>query len=374
MPPEEFNQLSEAEREKVQEKIGKLQRDLEKFLYRVPRWQRQSQRKIRELDREFTRVTVDGVMEEMRRDWQDHEEVLEYFDAVRDDVVDNVKDFLGDEAGQQQALAGIVQQGESEQSLRRYRVNVLVDNGQAEGAPVITEDHPRYQNLFGTIEHTSRMGALFTDFTLIKGGALHRANGGYLVVEARKLLTQPLAWDGLKRALFSGQLRVEPPDRELLPMVSTVSLEPEAMTLDVKVVLIGSRRIYQLLNQLDPEFGQLFKVAADFEQSMPRNDGNQERYARMVAGLVRREKLLPLDREATARVIEQGAREAEDAERLSIHKEGSPTCCASPTSGQGNAGRRSSGARMSRNLWMCATIVPAGCPKGSARRSGGGRC
>ncbi|WP_404364317.1 Lon protease family protein [Marinobacter sp.] len=319
MPREEFNELPEKERDKVQERISELESDLEKILYQVPHWQRQSQRKIRELDREFTRITVDNLMEDLRKAWEDHGKVLDYFDAVRADVIDNVKDFVENEDSKKQHMPpGLMQQ--EERPLDRYRVNVLVDNSKAEGAPIVFEDHPRYQNLFGSIEHTSRMGTLFTDFTLIKGGALHRANGGYLVVEARHLLTQPLAWEGLKRALFSESLKVEPPGRELL-MISTVSLEPEAIDLDVKVVLLGSRRIYQLLNRLDPEFGQLFKVAADFEDTMPRDEDSQELYARTIATIARKKGLMPLDRGATARVIEQGAREAEDAERLSIHTE-----------------------------------------------------
>lgn len=318
MPSEEFNKLPEKDRDRIQKKIEQLQSEVEKVLHQVPRMQREAQRSIRKLDREFSRATVENLLEDLRKRWKDHREVLKYFDAVREDVVDNAKDFLSDDQENQPMLPGLPQQQTSSRS--RYRVNVLVDNSDTEGAPIVFEDHPRYQNLFGSIEHTARMGNLMTDFTLIKSGALHRANGGYLVIEARKLLTQPFAWDGLKRALFSRRLRVEPPDREL-PMVSTVSLEPEALDLDVKVLLIGSRKLYLLLNQYDPEFGQLFKVAADFEDTMPRDSDNQELYARMIATLARREEIMPLDREATARVIEEGAREAEDAERLSVHRQ-----------------------------------------------------
>ena len=234
-------------------------------------------------------------------------------------MLEHVRDFLDDDGQQSMALFGPGQQNHG--SLRRFRVNVLVDNSATEGAPIVFENHPNHQNLFGRIEHMSHMGNLFTDFTLIKPGALHRANGGYLVIEVRKVLTQPFAWEGLKRALFSGQLRVESLDQELA-VVSTVSLEPEAVPLDVKVILVGSRLLYYLLNEYDPEFGQLFKVAADFEDSMPRDGDSQQLYARMVATLARREELLPLDRDATARVIEQGARDAEDAERLSVHMQG----------------------------------------------------
>ncbi|MDT8410490.1 MAG: AAA family ATPase, partial [Wenzhouxiangellaceae bacterium] len=150
---------------------------------------------------------------------------------------------------------------------------------------------------------------------------LHRANGGYLVVEVRKLLTQPFAWESLKRTLFSSELRVESLGQEL-SLISTVSLEPEPLDLNIKVILVGSRFLYYLLNAYDPEFGQLFKVAADFEDDMPRDEENQGLYARMIASQGRRANLMPLDREATARVIEHGARVAQDAERLSVHLQG----------------------------------------------------
>ncbi|MDT8449460.1 MAG: AAA family ATPase [Wenzhouxiangellaceae bacterium] len=318
IPPEEFNKLPEEERERVREKIEKLQNELEKIIQQIPRWQREARRKIRRLDRDITRVAVDNLMEDMRKSWRDQPDVLRYLDAVRDDVIENAGDFADsdDNDGSAMALLGL---GDHERgSLTRYRVNLLVDNSATEGAPIVFENHPSHQNLFGRIEHMSQMGNLFTNFTLIKPGALHRANGGYLVIEARKVLVQPFAWESLKRTLFAGELRVESLGQEL-SLISTVSLEPEALGLDVKVILIGSRLLYFLLNEYDPEFGQLFKVAADFDDSMPRDDDAHRLYARMIATLGRREHLLPLDRAATARVIEHGARQAEDAERVSVH-------------------------------------------------------
>jgi len=317
MPAEEFNKLPEAEREAFREKIEKLEEDLEKIIHQVPRWQRKGKRKIRELDRDVGRVAVENLTEDMHRSWRDQPEVLEYLDAVVEDVIDNVDDFLKEEGGEQaMAMPGLGQDNHG--SFRRYRVNVLVENSDTGGAPVVFENHPSHQNLFGRIEHMSHMGNLFTDFTLIKGGALHRANGGYLVLEVRKLLAQPFAWESLKRTLFSSQLKVESLGQEL-SLIDTVSLEPEALELNIKVILVGSRLLYYLLNRYDPEFGQLFKVAADFEDDMPRTEDSQNLYARMIATQGRQAELLPLDREATARVIEQAARAAEDAERLSVH-------------------------------------------------------
>lgn len=320
MPSDQFNELPEDQREAFRKKVEKLEEDLEKIIHQVPRWQREGKRKIRALDRDVSRVAVENIIEDMQRSWNDQPAVLEYLDAVVEDVIDNVDDFL-DEDGEGQQNAMLVAGQQKQKSFRRYRVNVLVENGDTDGAPVVFVNHPSHQNLFGRIEHKSQMGNLFTDFTLIKGGALHRANGGYLVVEARKLLTQPFAWEGLKRTLFSGELKVESLGQEL-SLIDTVSLEPEALELDIKVILVGSRLLYYLLNRYEPEFGQLFKVAADFEDDMPRTEDSQNLYARMIATQSRRAELLPLDREATARVIEQAARAAEDAERLSVQLQG----------------------------------------------------
>jgi len=202
----------------------------------------------------------------------------------------------------------------------RFRVNLLVAREAADDAPVVYEEHPTFQNLMGRVEHVSQLGALVTNFLLIKPGALHQANGGYLLLDAFKLLTQPFSWEGLKRALSTREIRIESLG-QMYSLVSTVSLEPEPIPLDAKVILFGNRMLYYLLAQYDPEFGELFKVAADFEDEVERSADNDLLYARMVGTLVRREKLRPFDRGAVARVIEHSARRAEDAEKLSTHVE-----------------------------------------------------
>jgi lon-related putative ATP-dependent protease len=198
-------------------------------------------------------------------------------------------------------------------------VNVLVTRSEA-GAPVVYEDHPTHANLVGRIEHVSELGNLVTDFTLIQPGALHRANGGYLIVEARKLLLQPMAWDELKRSLRSQLVRVDSLARAL-SLVTTASLEPEAIPLDVKIVLVGERQLYYALSALDPEFSELFKVEADFEEQIDRTAEGEELYARLLANFARREDLRPLDRGAVARAVEHASRRAGDSEKLHVHAE-----------------------------------------------------
>jgi lon-related putative ATP-dependent protease len=319
--PDEFRQLPEEEQKRIETVIASLEERLEKILRQVPQWRRQGLQRIRELDREVTRAAVAHLIDELRREYAALPEVLDYLEAVQRDVIEHADDFRrSDETGEIGSPFGLLFSRPAPPSLRRFQVNVIVDHTATRGAPVVYEDNPSYQNLIGRVEHIAQMGALVTDFTLIKPGSLARANGGYLVLDAHKLLWQPFAWEALKRSLLARELRIESLG-QTLSLVSTVSLEPEPIPLDVKVILIGDRLLYYLLYHFDPEFAQLFKVAADFEQSMARSPESQRLYARLIATVARREGLLPLDRAACARVVEEAARHAEDAERLSVHLE-----------------------------------------------------
>ena len=225
----------------------------------------------------------------------------------------------------------------------RYEVNVAIDNSQTTGAPVVVLDQPRYAELVGRVEHVAQMGALVTDFTLIKPGALHQANGGYLVVEALKLLSEPFAWEGLKRALRKRALAIESLG-QVYSMISTVSLEPEPIPLDVKVVLIGERLLYYTLSEEDPEFNELFKVAADFEDEMDRGPESALAYARVIADVARDESLRPFDRTAVGRVVEHGSRLVEDATKLSTHMQSITDLLRESDYWAGEAGRATVGA------------------------------
>ncbi len=326
MSAKEVQELSEEERQRIQADVEELQEELQKLLRQLPRLQREMREQMKELNREMATFAVSGLIDELREKYADFPEVVDYFNALQQDVIDNVKLFLQQEEGGQgpndgpmRSLMAAAQPDSS--PLRRYQVNVLVDHNQSEGAPVIYEDNPTYSNLLGRIEHIARMGALTTDFNLLKSGALHRANGGYLILDARKLLLQPFAWEGLKRALQAGQLRIESPGQSY-GLISTVSLEPEPIPLKVKVALVGAPLLYYLLCAYDPDFGELFKVAADFAEEMDRNADNQRLYARIIGNLVRQNDLRPFHREAVARVIERSARMVGDAEKLSTHMQG----------------------------------------------------
>nr|HID14986.1 ATP-binding protein [Anaerolineae bacterium] len=316
--PDEFQKLPEEERKRVEADISKLQEQLQTTIYQVRQWEREAREKVRELDRQVAMFAVGHLIDELREKYAELPDVVDYLNAVQQDVIENVDEFRKPEEAPQVMGIPLPRSLIGPPLFRRYQVNVLVDHSESKGAPVIYEDHPTYNNLIGRIEHIAQMGALVTDFNLIKPGALHRANSGYLILDARQLLLQPYAWDGLKRALRSREVRIEPLG-QALSLVSTVSLEPQPIPLDVKVVLIGERLLYYLLYQLDPDFGELFKVEADFNEEMARTPENNLLYARLIGTMARREGLLPFDRGAVARVIEHSARMAGDAEKLSVH-------------------------------------------------------
>jgi lon-related putative ATP-dependent protease len=320
MRPEEFQALSQAEQERIQNKIAELQEALEAVIRDIPKWRREAQRKLRELNRLVTSAAVKSLIEELETEYRDLPAVAAYLAEVREDVLDYAGYFQQPKEAERGGPLGIVFAEAAEQPLRRYLVNVLVEHTGNHGAPIVHEENPTYDNLIGRIEHIAQMGTLVTDFTLIKAGALHRANGGYLVLDAIKVLTQPFAWEALKRALRAREIRTESLG-QALSLVSTVSLEPEPIPLETKVVLVGPRHLYYLLHAYDPEFAELFKVAADFEDDLARGEEGEARFARLIATLARRNMLRPLDAGAVARVIEHASRGAGDVAKLSANLE-----------------------------------------------------
>lgn len=322
LSPQEIQNLSENERQALQKKIEELQVELQKILRQVPGWQQERREKLNQLNREMAEFAVGGLIGELLEKYSDFQPVVDHLKVIQEDVVKNAEDFLPSQGQEPSSFLEALQGGAGQQAqaqqaaLRRYKVNLLVDHSESKGAPVIYEDNPTYQNLVGRIEHMAQLGALLTDFNLIKPGALHRANGGYLILDVRKVLTEPYTWEGLKRALQSGRIRIESLG-QMLSLISTVSLEPEDIPLKVKVALFGDRMLYYALYSLDPEFGDLFKVAADFEERMDRNENNQQLYAQLIASLTHEQKLRPFDRTAVARVIEHSSRIVEDSAKLS---------------------------------------------------------
>jgi len=314
--PEDFAKLSEEERSRIERRIEELQGRLESIVRNVVRWRREQRDRVKQLNREMTLFAVGQHVAELKEKYRDLQRVLDYVDAVQQDVIDNAEDFIKAREPQ----PGVMGTVPEAPSFRRYQINLMVDHGDREHSLIVNEDHPTYQNLVGRVDHIAQFGTLVTDFALIKPGALHRANGGYLLLDARKLLMQPFSWEGLKRALSNGEIRIESL-ADMYSLVSTVSLAPEPIPLNVKVVLFGDRFIYYLLQAYDPDFRQLFKVAADFEERFERTPENDRLFAQLVATLAGEKKLAPFEAGAVARVIEHSARLAGDARKLSANLE-----------------------------------------------------
>lgn len=315
LPPDKVSELPESELRRLQAEREKLEIKLEKLLRQIPRWRRETREKVRALNEQVGLEAVGHEMAEIREHYADLDDIQLYLNDLQQDVLQHLHEFQKSD-GDDGTLLGASSSGDW---TRRYSVNLLVDNGELEdGAPVVFEDHPTYQNLVGRVDHIAQMGALITDFTLIHAGALHRANGGYLVIEVHKVLTQPFAWEGLKRSLRANQICIESLGHAL-SLVSTVGLEPQPIPLDAKVVLIGDRLLYYLLCEYDPDFSELFKVAADFEDRIERGPENDKLFARLIGTIACKEQLRHFDRHAVARVVEQAARLAADAAYLSTH-------------------------------------------------------
>jgi lon-related putative ATP-dependent protease len=310
--PEHFNKLDKQKQHEIHEVILELQEQLENLLKNFPSWRKETKRKLQTLNKETAELAVNHSIDELLAKYTQHPVISNYLTDVQQDIIEHVRDFIPSS----EKMFPFMELQQESNPFKRYQVNLIVDFSQKKSAPAVYEDHPNYSNLLGRIDHQAYMGSLFTDFTLIKPGALHQANGGYLILNARKLLQQPYSWETLKRTLQAGEIRIESLERAL-SLISTSSLEPEPIPLNLKVILFGEPLIYYLLSVYDPDFHDLFKVAADFDYSVSRD--NTHDYARLLATIARQENLKPLSQNAVARVIEHSSRMVGDAEKLFTH-------------------------------------------------------
>ena len=320
---EEYEELPEEKRQQLEKDTREAAEELEKVLHRIPRKAREFTRNLNEMDHQVASAAIGELINELIESYSGNLPVIEHLEEIHQDIVDNRHLFLSLENLRTDAIKNQLD-GRMHSSqipldfpLRRYAVNLLVTHENGTGAPVVFCENPSYQELLGNIEYRSDMGALSTDFTLIKAGDLLRANGGYLVVDAYKLLTHPFSWDALKRALNSEKIRIRSAAQDY-GLLNTVSLEPEGIALSARVILIGDREIYYLLKFLDPEFGDLFKISADFDDRMRRETTAEQDYARLLATVARRENLLSLDNHAIAAIIDESTRLAGDSAKLSL--------------------------------------------------------
>lgn len=305
LPPEAYEKLPAEQKERLRQTESQLQLKTQATLRRIKEIGEAAFRQLQELDAQTARFALQHIFEALSERYQEYPKVQAHLQAVQEDMVQNV-DILRGESESPMPL---------QQWLSRYAVNVLVDNSHLQGAPVVMESHPTYQNLVGRIEHRLVMGVTQTHFTMIRPGALHRANGGYLLLPARDILVNPYAWQGLERALRDGEIRILELGSQM-GMLTTVSLEPEPIPLRVKVVLFGTSQLHEMLRELDVDFGKLFKVRAQFASTMERTPENIADYSLFIKSVVLEHNLPPFDRTAVARIIEHSARMAGDQHKL----------------------------------------------------------
>ncbi len=319
---EQYEELPPEKKSDLEQHRPHLQSELEKTIREVRALERDAKAELRELDQQTAEYTIGHHFESMRTKYVDLHGLLQFLDAVREDILTKVEQFKrpvpsgGEEASLAEEGPFAFMTRFRRSPFEKYRVNIIVDNCEVQGAPVIEETNPIYYNLLGRIEHRAEFGTLVTDYSAIKAGALHRANGGFLIVDALDLLRNPLAWDGLKRALRNAEIRIEEMAQQL-GLIATATLAPEPIPLDLKVVLIGDPTTYYLLYNLDEDFQELFKVKADFAVDMDWTSENLEKVALFVHDRCKEGDLKHFELGAVAKVVEHAARLVEDQQKLS---------------------------------------------------------
>ncbi|MBO6290096.1 MAG: AAA family ATPase [Alphaproteobacteria bacterium] len=324
LSPDAFDELPDDEKQLIMDDLNAMQEEIENATQTLPHWEEKQKREIDALREKFVKSAVKEPIDTLREKYRKLPQATKFLRAIQKNILENVDEYVPEpkaptntnEDDPLQVLLSKVKQPE-EDKFSKLKVNVIVKHKPDSGAPIVTLDHPTQGNLVGKVERIQQYGALLTDFTLIKGGALHRANGGFLLLDARKVLEQPFAWDSLKRAIASKCIKIEAPSEET--SFTTISLDPQPIPLNIKVVLTGDFEIYDLLCERDPDFRDFFKVEADFGIIMDRNDENEIEYAKLIGSLSKKKGLRSLNKQAVARVIEYASRLAGSSHKLTAH-------------------------------------------------------
>ncbi len=311
---QEYEELSSEEKAVLDEKGNQLKSQLNDVVREIHQIEGEMRTAIVRVEKDILLSSVAHLFEGLEKKYGEFPEVLAHFERCKLDIQNRIDEFRPSQ-GPQINLPGL-RTGGQEPSFDRYRVNLFIDNSELQGAPVIYEANPTYFNLFGRIEHVIQMGNAITNFTMIKSGALHRANGGYLILDCREVLLNIFSYEALKRCIRNQEIKIEDM-AEQFRLIATVSLKPKPIPLNCKIVFIGNPLLYYLLYQLDPDFRKYFKVKADFDRMMKNTQENVQRYAHFVATKCHEENLLPFDPSGVARLVEHAARLVEDKNRLS---------------------------------------------------------
>ena len=306
-----FKNYTKEKQEDLLRKRDMIMEELKSLLRENRELERERNRALIELDDSVSIYAIEMLLEELRDKYKENSDVLEHLEEIKSDIINNLSNFL--EVGRPTAAlsSGV------DKKWMEYEVNIITDNSELEGAPIVMELNPTYNNLFGKVEHESDMGTMVTDFTLIRGGSLHKANGGYLIIPVRELLMNYFSWDSLKRALNNAQVVIEDAS-ERLGFMSAKSLKPEPVPLQVQIILIGSPMLYYLLYKWDEDFKELFRVKAEFDTSMNYTTAHVRDFASVISKIEREDDLLPVNVGGIERILEESCRLAEDQKRISI--------------------------------------------------------
>ncbi|MDR1026330.1 MAG: AAA family ATPase [Lactobacillus sp.] len=321
--PEAFDELPDEEKAELINDLNLMQEEIEKAAQNLPDWEEKQRLETNTLREKFIKIAVKLPIDKLNEKYKKHKSASKFLKSIREHIISNIEEFLPVEPsmggeGEDPLTALLSRMNKPEEDkFAKFKVNVIVKSEPGKGAPIVVLDHPTQGNLVGRVERVQQYGALLTDFTLIKSGALHRANGGFLLIDARKLLIQPYAWDSLKRALASKTIKIESPGEET--SFTTISLDPEPIPLDVKVILTGDEELYEILSERDPDFSDFFKVEADFGVVMPRTSKNEAEYAKLIGSLSKKKHLRSLNKQGVSRVIEYASRLADDSTKLTAH-------------------------------------------------------
>jgi lon-related putative ATP-dependent protease len=311
---EEFQKLDPKVREEIEQKSQVIRDKALEFIHKIQRMDRRLKEEMKKLDNRIGLFAVGHLIETLKEKYKQYPSVIAYLEAVRDEVLDKLDDFRPKTEEENPVLA-LFKKGSMDNSLGKYKVNVLISHDGTTGAPVVIESNPTYYNLIGRMEYENRMGVVTTDFGMIKAGALHRANGGYLILNTKDVLSNPFAWEGLKRVLKNRELVIENLG-EQFGAVALSTLRPEPIPIDVKVILIGDERLYQLLYHYDEDFRKLFKIKADFDVDMERTKENVLKLAQFISCHCQQNDLKHFDRSGVAKVVEFSTRIADHQDKL----------------------------------------------------------
>lgn len=313
---EEYGELDEKVKHEITEKSNIVQLETLDIIRKIKNVEKEAEERVSDWENKIALFAVGMQINDLKEKYKDYKKVLEYLEKVQEDILKNLNDFREEEYPEDQQLVIPWLKGNDESPADKYKVNLLVDNSALSGGPVIVDFNPTYYNLLGKLEYENEFGTMTTDFTMIKGGLFHQANGGYLILQAKDVLSNVQSWEALKRILRTRQITIENM-KEQMGLVAVSALKPEPIPLEIKVILVGSEYLYQMLYEYDEDFKKLFKIKVDFDAEMERTKENTKKLAQFISSFCRREKTPHFDRTGVAKVVEYSSRLVEDQNKLS---------------------------------------------------------